>query len=61
MGISLRCYHCSEWVTQPNSGIDICPCKKLSISLDAVVRGLYSEFWNEEKDLHFVYDSPRGM
>lgn len=61
MSIALRCHSCQEWLHRPQDGWVVCLCKNLSLSCDGEVRGLYSEFWNEEKDLHFVYDTPKGM
>jgi len=61
MSIALRCYECQEWLHQPSQGWAICPCKKLNLSSTGGVRGLYSEFWNEEKDIHIVHETPRGM
>jgi hypothetical protein len=60
MTIALRCYHCQEWVYRPESGREVCPCRKLFVHYDGKVRGFYSEFWNEDKNLHFVYETPRG-
>jgi hypothetical protein len=61
MSIALRCHSCQEWLHQPKNGWVVCLCNKLSLSCDGKVRGLYSEFWNEEKDLHFDSDTPKGM
>lgn len=63
MGIALRCYHCDEWVHRPNKGLAFCPkpCRKLKIASDNKVRGLYTEFWNEDKDIHIVHEHPRGV
>jgi hypothetical protein len=60
MSIALRCYYCKEWVHRPNQGWATCPCEKLNLSSEGSVSGFYSEFWNEERDLHFIYDTPKG-
>ena len=61
MSIALRCYECQEWLHQHARGWAICPCKKLKLSSTGGVRGLYTEFWNEEKDIHIIHENPRGM
>jgi len=63
MGIALRCYHCGVWVHRPDKGLAFCPkpCRKLKIESDNKVRGLYTEFWNEDKDIHIVHEHPRGV
>ena len=60
MSIALRCDECKEWVWRPLKAQDICPCGQLKITSDSKVSGLYIEFWNRRKDIHHIYDTPRG-
>jgi len=61
MSIALRCNKCKEWVWRPDRNHEVCPCGQLKVTSDSKVYGLYIEFWNESKDIHHKYDTPRGV
>lgn len=63
MALAFRCYTCECWVRSPTpqDSPKICPCGRFRVYYGNKVQGFYSEFWNEEKDIHHIYDEPRGV